>query len=154
MFIRSFHCKMTVPLCKQVVKRSRRSWDSSNGVETGEAPPAREGGSYTNYFRLFISFPYVFIYFNYLYHYGLLQIYFMTVLQSSRTSFILLSSWFQCWPQGALSVVSCVPLTRLQPWGTFFWRTSLLSNTARCSGLILYFLCPFLQWAHVPFIWE
>ena len=66
----------------------------------------------------------------YLYQYTLLDIYFIlwVIIQS-----ILLLKLFQIWPLGALSVVSCVPLTCFLWFGIFFpaqsWNQLFLQGT-------------------------
>ena len=59
--------------------------------------------------------------------------------------FILLLKLPQCWPWGALSLDSCVPLTQSHHRGLFF----SFSEYYKYSKLILYISCPSPQISHI-----
>lgn len=81
----------------------------------------------------------------YLYHCGLVDVYF-TLWVTFQCCFILLLTWLQLWPLGALSVGSCVSLTDSCHCGVFCLFVCSLAlpyflAPTRCSRLILFISC-------------
>lgn len=102
-----------------------------------------------------LSFPMYFS-FNYLYH-GLADDYFMLELLSNSVSFISLPKLFQLSPLETLWFGFCVPVTFPHYYVIFLFvfclfvlSTSLVTDTAACSRLILYVSCPALESAIYP----
>lgn len=88
----------------------------------------------------FISSCYCFDAILYLYQYRFMDICFILWLIIQYFIIYIMAQIFSLWTLKALSVGTCVPLTYLHYCG--FLSTSLLSVTIRCSGVMLYILCP------------
>lgn len=87
----------------------------------------------------------------YLHRYAVMDIYFIhwVIIQYY---FILLLKSFQLWPLGTLSINYCVSLTYPYHYGFFvsILSTSLLSDTKRCSRVVLHISCSIRETAIYP----